>query len=287
MVSAPASTGSSSGLTEDGKFTASLSFSEMPNGPIEVEVTRLYYNAFGPWLLEFQVAESMVSDLPVISPASTPAAQAEPTFTSQDPLFLEAQKLSQKFKNSIIQDPGWVHVVSEIVTETTQQGQTYPPPYYQEEQWLEIDSEGWVTRSLITHLDAEKNILQQSVSVGTHNMNLTTGEAMEFPTYRLSLDWLLPDLEYALNHSQTVLREETTCEDGSPCLLITMTDGGTARRTWINVETGQQVKMQTSQQMPDGTENILYTQTFQSVEQAKAPPQDVLDVFSRVLIPAP
>jgi hypothetical protein len=66
-----------------------------------------------------------------------------------------------------------------------------------------------------------------------------------------------------------------------------MTDGDTARRTWINVETGQQVKMQTSQQMPDGTENILYTQTFQSVEQAKAPPQDVLDVFSRVLIPAP
>ena len=118
-------------------------------------------------------------------------------------------------------------------------------------------------------------------------MNLTTGEAMEFPVYQLSLDRLLADLDYALNHGQTVLREETACEDRSSCLLITMTDGNIARRTWINVETGQQVKMRTSQQMPDGTENILFTQTFLPVERVKVPPQAVLDVFSKVLLPAP
>jgi WD40 repeat protein len=287
MLSSAPSNGSTSGFTEDGKITSSLSFSEMPNEPIEVEITRLYYNAFGPWLLEFQVAKSMFADLPPVTPTSTPAAQAALTFTSQEPLFLEVQSLSKKFDDSIVQGLGWVHVVSENITQSMQQGQTYPPPYYQEEQWVEIDSEGWVTRSLTTDWGVDKNILQQSISVGTHNMNLTTGEAGEFPAYRLSLDWILADLDYALNHGQTVSREETTCEDGSSCLLIAITNGDIARRTWINVETGQQVKMQTSQQRPDGTEKILFTQIFLSVERVVSPPQDILDVFSKVLLPTP
>jgi hypothetical protein len=287
QLNSQSSSRSISGFTEDGKITASLSFSEMPNNPIEIEVTRIYYNAFGPWFLEFQVAESMLTDLPAVAPIAIPAAQAAPIFLSQEPLFLEAQSLSQKYNNSIVQGAGWVHLVSENVIETMQQGQTFPPPYYQEEQWFEIDAEGWVTRSLTTDWDVDKNILQQSVSVGTHNLNLTTSEPGEFPTYRLSFDRLLADLDYALNHGQTVLREETACEDGSPCLLITMTDGNIARRAWINLETGQQVKMRTSQQMPGGAENTLFTQTFLPVERVESPPQDVLDVFSKVLLPVP
>lgn len=287
MLSSLAAGGSSTNITKNDKITASLSFSEMPDELIEIDVTRIYYDAFGPWLLEFQVANSMFTDLPAVTPASPPAAQPEPVFTSQDPLFLEVQVLSEKFDDAIVQGPGWVQVVSEIITENMQQGQTYPPPYYQEEQWFEIDSEDWVTRNLTTHWDREKNIVQQSVSVGTHSMNLTTGEAREFPIYRLSLDWILQDLNYALNHSQTVSREETACEDDSPCLLITMSDGNITRRVWINTETGQQVKLQTSQQFPDGTETILSTQTFLPVERRDAPPQEVLDVFSRVLLPAP
>jgi hypothetical protein len=69
--------------------------------------------------------------------------------------------------------------------------------------------------------------------------------------------------------------------------LIAITNGDIARRTWINVETGQQVKMQTSQQRPDGTEKILFTQIFLSVERVVSPPQDILDVFSKVLLPTP
>jgi len=287
LLNSPPSSGSSSGYAEDGKFTASLSFSEMPNEPIEVDVTRLYYSASGPWLLEFQVAKSMFTDLPAITPTSTPVVQAKPTFTSQEPLFLEAQAFTEKFRESIAQRAGWVHIVSKNVTETMQPGQNYPPPYYQEEQWVEIDSEGWVIRSLTTNWDREKNILQQSVSVGTHNMNLTTGEALEFPTYRLSLDWILPDLDYASNHNQTVLREETVCEVDSPCLLITIIDANISRRVWINMETGQQVQIQTFQQMPGGTEKILFTQTFMPVERVETPPQEVWGVFSRVLFPVP
>lgn len=289
MLFSSASGGSSTGIAKSGKITASLSFSEMPNEPIEIEVTRIYYDAPAPWLLEFQVANSMFTDLSAITPASPPAAQSEPKFTSQEPLFLEVQALSEKFNDFIVQGPGWVRMVSETVTEDIQPGQAYPPPYYREEQWFEIDSDDWVTRNLTTHWDRDGSILQQSVSVGTYSMNLTTGEAMEFPTYRLSLDWFLRDLDYALKYGEYVLRDETACEDDSPCLLVSMryNVGIFGRRAWINLGTGQQVKLQTFQQNPDGTETILFTQTFLSVERMDAPPQEVLDVFSRVLLPVP
>jgi hypothetical protein len=287
MLSSATATGSSGGVVESGKFTASLSFAEMPNEPFEVNVTRIYYNSFGPWFLDFHVMKSMFTDLPAITSTTPPAEVAAPTFTSQDPLFLEVQSLSQTFNKSMTQEAGWVHLVSGTSTESTQEGQIYPPAYYQDEQWIEIDSEGWVTRSLTTQTDRAKNILQQSISVGTHNMNLTISEAMEIPIHRLSLDWILADLDYAFNNGQIVLREETTCEDGAACLLISMSDGTFVRHVWINVNTGQQIKLLMSQQMSDGTETILYTQDFLSVERTDNPPQDVLVMFSKVLFPAP
>ena len=288
MLSAPAASGSSGGGVKNGTFTTLLSFAEMPKESFEVYVTTIYYNAFGPWSLDFEVFESMFTDTSSIaSPVAIAPESTAPVYTSQDPLFLEVQSLLQKFNNSVTQQAGWVHILSEIITETTQEGQTYPPPYYQDEQWAEINSEGWVTRSLTTHSDRVGNVLQQSISSGTHNMNLTTGEAMEFPVVRFSLDGFLTDLDDALTHGQTALREDTICEDASPCLLITLTDGDFVRHTWINIETGQQVSQQTLQRMSDGTETILFTQNFLAVERVDAPPQDVLKLFSRVMFPVP
>ena len=288
MLSAPAANASSGGSVKNGTFTSSLAFAEIPKEPFEVYVTNVYYNAFGPWQLGFEVAESMFTDTILIAPpaAITPEVAA-PIYTSQDPLFLEVQALSQQFDNSITQQAGWVHILSEVITESMQEGQVYPPLYYQDEQWTEIDTEGWVTCSLTTHRDRAGNILQQSISSGTHTINLTTGEAMEFPAYHFSFDWILTDLDYALNHGQTALREDSVCEDASPCLLISTMDGDFIRRIWIDKETGQLVRLRTSQQMLDGTETILFTQNFLSVEQLESPPQDVLALFSSVLFPVP
>ena len=288
MLFAPTASGSFGGNVRNGTFTTSLSFVEMPQETFEVYITRIYYNAFGPWLLDFEVAKSMFTEnLPAATSAVPPAEFVAPILSSQDPLFLEVQSLAQMFDESITQESGWVHLVTVTDTETMQDGQTYPPSYYQEEQWIEIDSDGWVTRSFTTQTDRAGNILQQSISVGTHNMNLTTGEAGDFPEYQLSLDWMLADLNYALNNGQIVSREETTCEDNLTCLLVSMSDGITVRRVWINVDTGQQIKLQTSQQTADGEEKVLYTQTFLTVERSDIPPQDVLVIFSKVLFPAP
>lgn len=280
--------GSSTNLIEKDKIVSSLSFPEAPDEPTEIDITRIFYNAYGSWPLAFRVTASMFTDLlPASAPELTPTPQPEPDFTSRDPLFLEAKALADKFNQTAAQGPGWVHVVSEVVTGNLQPGQNYPPPYYREEQWFEIDAEGWVTRNLVTHWDKDGGMLQQSVSVGIHSLNLTTGEAMEFPLYRLSLDWFLRDLDTALIHGETVVREETTCEDGSSCLSITLNEMNIARRVWISMETGQQVKLQTSQRDSDGTETTLFTQTFLPVERMDAPPQEVLDLFTRVIFPAP
>lgn len=286
-LSSPMTGGSSSNFIKNDKLIVSLPFSDMPGEPIKIEVTRIYFNAFGPWALEFHTAKSMFTDLPAAISPPTPTAQPTPIFTSQDPLFLEVEALLQKFNEAMVQGPGWVRMVSEMVTENMEPGQNYPPPYYQEEQWFEIDAEGGVMRNLTMHRGRNENIIQQSVSVGSHSMNLTTGEAMEIPAYHLSFDWILSDLDYALSHGQNVSREEITCEDGSPCLLITLSDGGIIRRTWIKLESGQQVKLQTSQHLPDGTESIQFTQTFLPVERMDAPPLEVLDTFSKVQLPAP
>ena len=286
-LSSPMTGDSSSNFIKNDKLIVSLPFSDMPSEPIKIEVTRIYFNTFGPWFLEFQTAKSMFTDLPAAISTPTPAPQPTPIFTSQDPLFLEVEALSEKFNEAMVQGPGWVRMVSETVTENMEPGQNYPPPYYQEEQWFEIDAKGGVMRNLTTHRVRNGNIIQQSVSVGSHSMNLTTGEAMEIPAYHLSLDWILLDLDYALSHGQNVSREEIMCEDGSPCLLITLSDGGIIRRTWIKLESGQQVKLQTSQQLSDGTESIQFTQTFLPVERMDAPRLEVLDTFSRVLLPAP
>jgi hypothetical protein len=103
------------------------------------------------------------------------------------------------------------------------------------------------------------------------------------------LDWILLDLDYASVHGKYVTREETTCEDGSPCLLISMryNVGVFGRRVWINMETGQQIKVQSFEENPDGTEAILFTQTFLSVERMDAPPQEVLDVFAKTMLEKP
>lgn len=135
MLFSPSASGSSTSLSTDGKIIALLAFSDLSNKPIEVDVTRITYDAFGSWALEFGVFNSMFSDLPASTAAPVRPSAPEPKFTSQDPLFLEVKALTDKFNQSIKREPGWAHVVSEIVTENLQPGQDYPPPYFREEQW--------------------------------------------------------------------------------------------------------------------------------------------------------
>lgn len=287
VLESPLASGAESKPVHGDTFTSLLNFQSIPTEPFEVNVWRIYYKAFGAWDVEFDVAKSMFSDLPSLETSDVLTPYPQRTYTTQDPIFLEVKNLLDKFDTSILQnEAGWIHVVNEIITETFSTGQNYPPPYYQEEYWYEIDSQCVVTRSLTTHWDKDKNILQQSVSVGTHYLNLTLGNANEFPSYQLNFASFLTDLDVAFQNGDEITREQITCDNLSACLLITIKDNSTVRRAWFNLQTGQQVKFQTAQQTGN-TEQIIFTSNVLITKRIATPAQEVLDIFEKVLLPNP
>ena len=300
MLYSTLASGASGGVpVQDGHSTVGMTFAKMPNMPFEIELRSIYYTARGPWELEWSAPAASILHFPTMTPAPSPTPLTIPTLASQDPILLEVHALAQKFDHSITQGPAWIHVVYENTSENIPTGQTYPPPYYKDEQWYEIDEAGWVTRSLTTHYDVNGNILQQSASIGTKGINFTTGDVFENSPYRISFDFLTQDLDSALSREQPVLREETNCEDGSRCLLITIREQynppiqnpgqplafyGGGLRVWIDVETGQQVKHQSFSQLEDGTEQIRYTQRVLLVERVGAPPDNVLEILESIVV---
>ncbi len=304
MLYSSQASGSSGGVPmAEGNFSASMTFEKIPAQPFMVYVSNVYYTARGKWEIHWQPSASpaQASGLPTSTPLPTPALVATPTFASSDPLVLEVQSLAQKFDAPFQQGAGWVHVIWENVSENPQAGQVFPPPYYQDEQWYEVDSDGWVLRNLTTHHDANGKIIQQAATIGNYSINFTTGDTFtDNPSYRFSLDMLTQSLAQAAQYNAQVLREETTCEDGSPCLLITLLDsfsqpmqnpgeaqtfGGSGNRTWINLQSGQQVKFEWFWVMSDGQERVDSTRRTLLVEKVLSAPQDVLDFFAKVVAP--
>lgn len=288
---------------DNANLVSTVSLSEIPSTPIEFRIWRIYYNARGVWKINWQPSASpaQASDLPTSTPLPTPALVATPTFASSDPLLLEVQSLAQKFDAPLQQGAGWVHVIWENISENRQAGQVYPPSYYQDEQWYEVDADGWVLRNLTTDHDANGVILQQTATIGNYAINFTTGDTFtDIPPYKLSLDMLTQSLAQAAHYNAEVQREETKCEDGSPCLLITLLDsftqpvqnpgeaqifGGSGNRTWINLQTGQQVKFESFWVMPDGQERVDSIQRTLLVEKVASPPQEILDIFEKMVAP--
>jgi len=128
----------------------------------------------------------------------------------------------------------------------------------------------------------------------------SAGEIFENSPYRLSFDFLSRDLDSALQRAQPVLREETNCVDGSPCLVITVTEQipqpiqnpgapapfyGHGNRVWINLESGLQVKHQRFWLLQNGEEQATFTQHILLVENLTAPPDGVLDILTNIVLP--
>jgi hypothetical protein len=63
------------------------------------------------------------------------------------------------------------------------------------------------------------------------------------------------------------------------------TYSGSGRRTWIDMQTGQQVKEQSFGLVEDGSEQITSTYTYTLVEKVSTPPQAILDILARVVVP--
>ncbi len=298
----PLATGSyGGGPAQGGNLTAGITFSSIPQQPFEVRLTSVYYQAKGPWIIHWQppAAPALAPGIPTATIAPTLPALPAPTLAASNPLLREVQQLAQKFDASFQRGPGWMHVVKETLTNPWT-GQVFPPPYLKNEQWVEVDAGGYVTRSLNTDYDEGGRIIQQSATVGDYTVNFTAGDAgfNRLARYQFSLDLLAHDLSEEAQFSSSVTREESTCQDGKRCLLFTFLDtsltmvqnpgitqafsGYAGRRVWIDPESGQQVQEQSFWRLEDGSEKITSTSRYILVEKVKSPPQEILDILARV-----
>ncbi len=282
-------------------FTASMSFEKIPKQSFKVVISQVHYMVKGPWKIQWQPPVAPTAEVKRLTPTATatPAPLATQTLAESDPILLEVQQLAQKFDAPFQQGPGWVHVVYET-SNTSQVGQMYP--YIKSEQWYEIDAGGYVTRNVWLDYNNTGQLVQQTATVGNYTINFSTGDSgfNNGAHYRVSLDMLTQELISAAKYHTRVIREQTTCDNGNLCLLITSMEtltepvknpgetqafSGSGRRVWIDMQTGQQVKSQSFWQFPDGSQSIFSTKSTLLVEKKGSPPQDILDILSRVIVP--
>jgi len=296
--------GSAGGAPQkSGNITAGMTFEKIPSQPFEVRVTRVYYTVHGSWEIQWQPPSAPQGTVTQPAEASTPTKPpyATPTLASTNPILLEVQRLAQQFDAPFQEGPAWIHLVTET-TLNPRSGQTYPPPYLISEQWIETDANGYVIRSVWIDKDADGITIQLTASVGDYSINFTTGDAgfNHGQPYRFSADMLTHDLAQAEQYRVSVTREELTCEDGQPCIVITslesfsqpvedpgetQTVAGTGRKVWINLTTGQQIQFQAFSRSEDGVDRVDYTQRFLLVERVTSSPQEILDILAKVVVP--
>lgn len=287
-----------------GIVASTLQFAPLPAAPFEIRLMRIYYTAPGEWSLAWQAPAVPATSRPAstATPQPTLAPYAPPTPAFSDPLWLELVRLTESFDAPFQQGPGWIHYVTESKI-NHRPGQTdFPPPYIVTEQWLEIDAEGYVTRSVYIDRDADGNILQQSVTIGGYSSNFTTGEGGYFggARYRFSSSALIQDFNGALEYGAAVSIEETPCGAGQTCFLITFLEtfgaavqnpgeprafSGSARQAWVDKASGKTLQTRSLLRFEDGSERVDYTQTLLTLEKRPAPPPEVLDLLSKVILP--
>ncbi len=281
---------------QDG-FTITFPLSRMPDKPIQFMLSMSVYKPSDPFQITWQSPTEIdqASGLPTITPIPTAVHAENPIFLSSDPLVLEVQSLMQRYDGWLQKGPGWVHIVHEYSKDPIPNAITIP--YARTEEWLEIDENGWVLRSVQTDRDQDGTIIQQIATVGGHSVNLTYGGTFDSPvTYRVSIDNVTQQVQEMLSNGLSFSREVTTCDDGSACLLITSTEfahspDGTAFeshsgwRVWINLETGQQVKQEEFHLLEDGSTKVDYTFRYLLIEKVSNTPQEILDILKNVGAP--
>ncbi len=296
--------GAASLALPNGNVSAGLTFDKLPTGPLEVRVMRVYYTAHGPWQIRWQPQPAPLAPTvapPTVRPTLEPFST--PTLASSDPLLLEMQALAQKFDASLQQGPGWVHLLSEKTSRPCPLGaQCFPPPFIQTEEWFEIDADGYITRSVHLDRDADGQILQQSASIGNYAINFTTGDGgfNDAHPYRVSTDELVQYLSQPAPANGTITRQETPCDDGRSCIVVTMQESfpqpitnpgedqafwGAGRRVWVDSKTGQQIKIESFWLLEDGSELISSTKNNLLAEKVASPPQEILNILAKVIVP--
>lgn len=287
---------------QDGSLISTLFFDPLPKEPFTIFLTRVYYPAQGEWNIHW-LASAVSSEIQVGNTATLPPApplSVSPTPAFSDPAWVELVQLTESFDSSFQQGPGWIHYRTQTNTYPAA-GQTFLPPLIFTEQWLEIDPQGYVLRSLYTDSDSQGNLLQQSATIGNYTINFSTGETGDTggEPYHFSTSTLRQDFNSALTSGARVTIEKSACDQPSPCFLITFWEtfgaplqnpgetqafSGLAHQVLLSPE-GQTLKTSAFWRMEDGTERMDFVQTLFTLEKLPAPPAEVLQVLENIVLP--
>jgi hypothetical protein len=285
-----------------GPIQTILTFSEIPDQPLQIRLATLMTSVEGPWQVEWQPLP--VSLEIMAQPSSTPAQTATilalaPTAPVHDPLAIEVEDLLQKGFTALYGQPGWVHIRSEN-TEPQNSG-FVGPAHSTGEYWKYIDAEKFITQYALVVKDASGAIWQKIARVGKTQVNFTTGAAMEDEKllHRVQVDNLPDAIEHAGQQGIQVVSEEAVV-DGRDCLLVTLNHRydppveltGMAKRvskdevkTWIERQTGWVLRKQTIQIFEDGTSVVSQDLQTTIQERVDAPPPEIQNLLNQVVIP--
>lgn len=288
-----------------GGYSTGIQFSEIPDHSIELFISDVFYLQKGEWVIEWLPNPSPLAgkvemeEQPTVSPALT--ASATPIQQSTDATITQIQLLGLKFEAPYQTGPGWVHMVNEQVNRQ-RSSHDYPPPFLHSEDWYEIDSEGWIQRSV--HLDTDQvgQILQKSATIGNYSINLTYGDSgyQDGGPYKLSLSQIPKKLEKVKENGTSIKLIKAACDNGQDCLLLTLFDAfispqknpdeeqafiGAGQRYWMDPVTGEQEKSESFWLMEDGSEEITSTISLLKIEKISSAPQEILNILNSVVLP--
>jgi hypothetical protein len=291
-----------------------LELSNLPSGPISIELAYLYYSIEGPWEVDWQPLVMQENNQQPIStimltPSVTstqnvdviPTAKNQETLSPRNALAEEVRQLLEKGFQTLYSQSGWIHVVYETIeqedTENYQSGRLLGPSHSIGETWQYVEQDKTISKEVWIDKTIEGAIWQQIARDGKTQVNFTTGTANEDEKLVVKVHVEnLPDLILRSNYASDVNREETVLE-GQPCLLITLASrfdppietAGIAQRvvqseskTWIDQKSGLIRMVQTVSKLEDGSTLILQTMRYPVKERIDEPPQEVLDLLKRV-----
>ena len=117
--------------------------------------------------------------------------------TADDDLIRQIQTLVNRWEESFVSSPGWIHVIEEHGSQLNDLGDLPDgqpiPTHYIKDAWYLLDEQGLVVKAVTVRKDANGTPIQTTVFQNNMWYNLTTDEQVESMPFALRLDFGFSD----------------------------------------------------------------------------------------------
>ena len=291
--------GSTTGIpTASDPIQTSLSFSEVPNWPLQIRLATLIMSVQGPWQVEWKplplAPETLAQSSATPSPTPLPI-KPTPTTVIEQPLAQEVGSLLQKGFSQLYSQPGWVHIMRENIVPDDGSFLLGPADTIGE-YWQYVEADGTISKYALIVKDRDGGVWQKIARVGKKQVNFFTQTSKESENLlEKALPSNLPDMIEAVSREGGRVKQEEVILDGKDCWLITLmstydppiqyagTDiivSSTEQKIWIDQETGDIVLQERFDHLVDRTSiRQEHVRTILQ-ERVDAPPQEITNLLN-------